>query len=298
VSSLLLAVGLAAAVVAAAAFSIESVVLDPGRVRAAGPAVLATAPVRRELVPRVASEIRDQAPGAGALTPGQLDDVARATLAEPTFIHAFSGALVAVRGHVFASEQRAVVLDPGDVATAITRASDGIPALAGTGTGTALAPHVTIDVGSAPDLHIVSSAIRTSGRIALVVAVLALAIAVPTAVRPRRALARVARWAVVVGVVQIVVLWLLPRFLLAAFGAWPDVAAALMRTAGAPVVLLAGAIVGVACAVLAAIGRIEAGARRRVRDAELDDLRRRTQWSPPPAAPVPQAPRPRPRSGV
>jgi hypothetical protein len=298
VSSLLLAIGLIAAVVAAVAVSVETVVLDATRVRAAGGAVLATGPVRRELVPRVASEIRTEIPGANALTPAQLNDVATRTLSEPAFVRAFSDGLVDVRDRVFGGGHGRVLLDPHGVATAVAQASTGVPALDGPGATSGLAPHVVIDAGSAPHLPVVATATRTAGRVALAVAVLALLLAVPAADRPRRALARVARCAVVVGVVQIVVLWLVPRFVLAAFGAWPDVAAALMRTAGARIVLIAIAAVVVGSVVLAVLGRLDAASRSRFRDAALDDLRRRTQWSPPPPLPAPHTRRPRPRSGV
>jgi hypothetical protein len=279
---LLLTIGLVALCIADAAIAVEQTVMTPDRVRAAAPGVLATGPVRRELTRRVASEVQRQLPGAQGLDQDRLDALAGAALREQQFVDAFSDALVELDAHVFRGHRGAVVLDDAAVtAAARDAAGSTTPELAAAfAPGTRLT--VSVETANAPDLHVLAGVVQSTARIGLVVGLVLVVVGIEFAPRRRRAVARVGRWAVVLGSVHIVLFGLVARYVLAAFGAWPDVAAALIRGASARALVVGSLLVVGGAVAVGTVHRIDTAARRRSRAAALQELSRRTSWSPPP----------------
>jgi hypothetical protein len=146
---------------------------------------------------------------------------------------------------------------------------------------------VSIDARGAPHLGSLASTIRLATRAALLLGVVLVAVGIACSPRPRHAVARTGRWALTLGIVQLVALGLVSRFVLAAFGAWPDVAAALLRGATGPFLVASAALAVAGGLAIRAAHRRDAAARMRERAAALDDLRRRTTWQPPPRADLP-----------
>jgi hypothetical protein len=279
---LLLTIGLVALCIADAAIAVEQTVMTPDRLRAAAPGVLATGPVRREMTRRVANELQRQLPGAQGLAQDRLDALAGAALREPRFVDAFADALVDLDGHVFQGHRGPVVLDDAAVTAAVRdAAASTTPELAASfAPGTRLT--VSLETANAPDLHTLAGVVKSTARTALVVGLVLVVVGIEFAPRRRRAVARVGRWAIVLGSLHLVLFGLVARYVLAAFGAWPDVAAALIRGASARALIVGTLLVAGGAVAVGAVHRIDTAARRRSRAAALQELSRRTSWSPPP----------------
>jgi hypothetical protein len=280
-SSLVLSVGLVAACIGDAALALQLTVLNSGRVRSSAGAVLSAGPARRAMVRRVAAEITRRAPAASVLSPKQLDQVASAAVRDPRFVTAFGDALVAVHKHTFNGARDPVVLTPEPVTAAVRDAmAASAPEL-----GPALPPSseltVDIDASSVPDLEVVGRGINAATAVGLSLFFASTVIGIAGAIRRRRAVARVARWAVGIGISNVVALWFVPRFMLAAFGPWPDVAAAFLRATAMPLVLASALMAAAGGATLSLVHRLDASAGRRARTAAMADLARRTSWRPP-----------------
>ncbi|MBV8950713.1 MAG: hypothetical protein JOZ99_07550 [Actinobacteria bacterium] len=286
-SSLVLTAGLAATCAGAAAFAIHVAVLDPGRARASGRAVLHAGPAKRAVAEHLDAALREQVPGAAGLTAAQLRDVTAAVERDPRFVAAFSDAVVAVQRHVFDRGPGLVVVQPTAVAAAVRdalaeRASDIAPNLP---PGAEL--NIELDVRSVPDLQAVGRGIDRAV-LGLLAGAAAIAVALAGARPRRRAVARTARCCVGIGLADVVVFGALPRFVLWAFGPWPEVAGAYLRATTTPIVIVGVALLVAGAVSMSLVHRLELAAGRLARRHALAELARRTEWRPPPVERTPQ----------
>jgi hypothetical protein len=286
-SSLVLTVGLVAGSVASIAFACHVAVLDASTLKAAAPAILETGPVRRAISERIVAELERQAPGTAGLPPEQLGHLTSSVMRDRRFVGAFGDALVDVQRHVFRGARGPVVLAPPPVTAAVRDAMTTAPGMTALPATAELG--IVIDAGSVPDLEAVGHGIDATARAGAAAWIASIALGIAGAVRRRRAVARVARWAVGVGLSGVMLLGVVPRLVLTAFGAWPDVAAALLRVS-TEALAIAGAGLGVAGAVtLAMVHHLDVAAADRARAHAMAELARRTSWRPPP---VERTPRP------
>lgn len=291
VSSLVLTAGLAAACVGAAALAVDVVVLDPGRARHGAASVLHTGRVQRALTTRVAAALEREAPGAGA-SPDEIRTVTAKALDDRRFVAAFSDAVIEVQRHLFHGDRGAVILAPASVTAALRDASGTTaPEIAASLPPTAQLA-VEVDAGWLPNLRDVARGIDAARLAALGGGIALVIIGVAGAPRPRRALARVARWAIGIGVASVLVLWALP-LVFSVFGTWEAVGGTYVRATAVPLVLGGMTLVVAGTTTLWLVHRADIAARHRARLHEMAELSRRTAWRPPPVERTPQRnPRP------
>jgi hypothetical protein len=286
-SSLVLTVGLVAACAGSAALACHVTALDAGRARASAPSVLRTGPVRRAMSERIAAEVEREVPGIGDLPPDQLAQVTAASVRDPRFVHAFGDGLATLQRHVFRGDRGPVTVAPGPVTDAVRDAITATaPALGGAVPPTAEL-RVDINAGSVPNLQAVGQGVDAVAALGLSVGVPSIIVGIAGSMRRRRAVARVARFGIGIGISNVVWLWFVPRFVLASVGPWPDVAGAYIRAAAAPVVVGSVGLVAAGVAALSMVHRLDSAAARRSQARELADLARRTLWRPPPLARTP-----------
>jgi hypothetical protein len=285
--SLVFSAGLVGTAAGSAALAAHVMLLDTARVRASAPTVLRSGPVWRAMSARVSTATVRHA-AAGSVSADELDRVTSTAMRDPRFVGAFADALVALQRDVFGGQRGPVVLPPGPVTAAVRDASaDATPVLAAT-----LSPTtelvVEIDARGVPDLHAVGEGIDATARVGLVVGIAFIALGACLSPRRRRALGRVSRFAVTVGVTNVFCLWLIPRFVLAAFGPWPAVAAAHIRTSAEPLAF-GGLLLALAGATtLWLLQRNDVSNAHRKQTLELAALARRTSWHPPAPERTPQ----------
>jgi hypothetical protein len=287
-SSLLFSVGLVLTCAGSAALACHVTALDPGRARASAASVLRSGPVRRAMSKRIAAQLEREAPGTTGAAPDQVAQVTAATMRDPRFVRAFGDGLAALQGRVFRGGRGSVAVAAAPVTEAVRDAIAATsPALAASLPPTAEL-HVDIDVQSVPDLQTVGRGIDAVAGLGFAVGVALIVLGIAGTTRRRHAVARVARFGIVIGIANVVWLWLLPRFVLAALGAWPDVAGAYVGAAAVPVVLISVGLIAAAAATLSVVHRLDLAAGRRAQARELADLARRTMWRPPPLERTPQ----------
>ncbi len=286
-SPLVLTAGLVATCAGSAAFSLHVAVLDTGRVRAGAGEVLRSAPVERAMTERIVAALRAQVPGTDAVPPQQLTDVATRVQRDPRFVSAFGAGVVGVQRHVFDGGPGLVLLPEAPVTAALRDAVTArAPALAG-----ALPPgvelNVDIDARSVPNLEAVGHGIDNA-MLALLVGTAALVVAIVTARPRRRAVARVARCMIGIGVFETILFGAVPRVVLWAFGPWAQVAGAYLRATMTPFVIASIVLTVGGAWALTLVHRLEVAAGRRAREQALADLARRTEWRPPAVERAPQ----------
>ncbi len=286
VSSVVLTAGLAAACAGSAALALDVALLAPGRARHGAASVLHTKRVQRALTARVAEALEQEAPGAGA-SPDQVRDVTAKALHDRRFVAAFADGIVQVQRHLFHGDRGAIVLPPAPVTAALRDASSKTAPTIAADLPPAAQLNVEIDAGWVPDLRDVARGIDAATLAGLGGGLALVMIGVAGARRPRRALGRVARWAVVIGVAYVVMLWVLP-LVISVFGAWPDVAGTYVRATGVPLVFGGVTLAVAGSTTLWLLHRAEVSARHRARRREMAELARRTSWRPPPLERTPQ----------
>lgn len=287
-----LAVGLIAGSFAWWGFTLERTVGDAGRADEVVDVLLDQGGVQEGLAEATETALRGALPAdlAVALTPAQVEAVARSALAGPESQAAVRQALLAVHGYVTGSQEAVPVLAGGAVDAAMRQQLVAVrPDLA------AAVPSVAPLSVALPDqgLEAARSSRREladSVRLAAVVAAVSLAVALVVSPRRSRVLRTVGWWALVTGGLGVVLRFAVPAFAEAALPAGPSLIGGL-AAAVAESMLWPGLILVALGNMLFLGGSLIDWAERQQHARHVarphDDLRWSSHADLPPPAPVP-----------
>lgn len=243
----LLGLGLLAASIAYSALSVELTVLDAHRLSESAEHVLAAAPVRRALTEQLGDSIA-RSIGNFPSERATIDAAATDTLRDPRFRRAFAGALLQLHARLFDESGAPVILDTTEVAAAVhDTVARRDPALA-----RRIPPDsaisVTVPSDNIPDLSWMKRDVEATARLATLAAFLLVTAGIALHVRPAWAIAKIGRWCITVGTLQLVLFLVVPRIVLPGFGDGAKVAAAVVdgitTVLVLPAVLLVSAGIG------------------------------------------------------
>lgn len=273
-ANLLLTIGLLAAFLGYSGWTLTQTIFNADAVARSAEQILRTPAVRTEITNRLIDTINREVPNASTqLDPVEVVNTANAAVQQEAFVTAFSDALRSLHGMVFGQKVSSVTLQAGDVGAAIRSAAETTaPGLAAQIPSDGIA--VTLTTDDVPTLRNLPPAVETLTYLLFAIAVLCIVCAVAVHPDHAAALGRVGRWALVLGVTQLFLFWVLPRWGLNSVGGeWGEVTAAVLRGAGTP--FLRGAVtigvVGGLCLIGSEIWRTRrANAVRRLRNARLN----------------------------
>jgi len=264
----LLVAGLLCAAVAGGLWAVGSTIRNRSTVLAEGTSLAKSEPVREEFAWQIADAI---VPHSAASSPADLNranDIARNAVESDAFQQAFVAALPGIYDRVVEGASADVVLDPGLVATAITSAGGTPP------------PGFTlrVDAANLPDLRRpVDLMLRASIALGILGLVL-IGIGVATATHRGRAVMRIGRWMITMGLLTIVAFWLLPTVALLPLGGWVSVIGIVLAT-GDWLVLPTAILTAVGITILV-LGRAGEAETRRRNLASIPQQARRTPSRP------------------
>jgi hypothetical protein len=245
-----LTVGLSLAVAAFTLWAVQATALDQGSLHRHARDVLSESPVRDAMATRVANGIMINVPGGVAADPSLVATVASRAIEQPEFVAAFAAALDRVQARVVHGTEGPITLDPALVTQAVRAAGATEPQLA-----TPIAATAPIVVGvpdrEIPDLARWADLLEAAVRAFAFFAVLLITYALLRIEHRVWALARIGRWAIVLGVSTLGLFWLVPRALVRPLGGWIAVGGAV---AGAADVLVPISLVLIAVGGLAVFG--------------------------------------------
>jgi hypothetical protein len=262
-SRFLLSAGLILATVGYVAYGLEATVLDAHRVNHAAHDMLKTSPVRDPLSRRLAYAIATHMPPGVPLDQPMLEQASHQALKRPAFVDAFSGALIAVQQHVFSHGTGLIALNTTLVTDAARQALTEVDAPA----AGLLPPDtqliVLVDTDKIPDLGIWAGPIRITARAAGLLGAVMLVLGFATDKHRARALGRIGRWMLMIGIVQLIFFVALPKLVLPQFGGWAEVAGTVIST-GSFFVAPALALIGFGIGMIVFGGRWSGVERRHV----------------------------------
>jgi hypothetical protein len=248
----LLVLGLTCLAIGGALLAVHRTITDEPTILRESGALARSEPVREEFAGRIAAAMTPPsiAPDPAALH--QTNETARAAVQTPQFEEAFQLALPTIYARMVNGVDTPVTLDPALIAAAIR--STGVLPPANL--------HVDIDADSIPDLR---RPLDLAARAATALGVLGLVLVVAGLVlspHRGRAVMRIGRWLITVGVLAILLFWAIPTLALLPLGGWVGVAGILLAT-GEWIVVPAAVVAAVGVTILV-FGRLdEDGDRRR-----------------------------------
>ena len=228
-------VGLSCAVLAGALWSVKTTIVDRGTILREANTMARSEPVREEFARQIAVAIVPHSAVSDPTVINAANDTARQAVKTPEFQAAFTAVVPELYSQVVDGGGADVVLDHALINEAITS----------TGTAMPEGLELRIEKGVLPDLR---RTLEIMGRAATVLgAVAALLIGIGLALSSHRgrAVMRIGRWLVTVGIGTIVVFWALPTLALLPLGGWISLFG---------IVLVTGDWLAVPAAVLTAIG--------------------------------------------
>jgi hypothetical protein len=242
----ILTFGLVLGTIAVLLMCVSRVALDEAAVEGTASTLLTAERVEEPMRARTASAIAATVPGAGGLEPGELEHVARRAVDQPEFVAAFRDGVASVYRHVFAGETGPVVLEPEAVRKATAAALGAVEPDLRVEVPPTSVPVVALDSASVPRLDGWAPVVRRTAAISGVLALVLLVLGLVLSERRARAVARIGRWATVVGLAVLVLFWLLPRAVAPMVGGWTEVAGVVTSSSSAllvpGLVLTAGGI--------------------------------------------------------
>lgn len=243
-----LVAGLLCVAVAAGAWAVASTIRNRSAVLDEASSIAKSEPVREEFAWQIAEAI---VPHTAASDPNQINQanaVARRAVESDEFQQAFVAALPQIYDRVVEGTNADVVLDPGLVDAAVIDAG-GVPPAGLT---------LRVGAGDVPDLHrTLDLMLRASAALAAIGLVLIL-LAVAFAPHRGRAIMRIGRWMITLGVLTIVLFWLLPTVAFLPLGGWVSVVGIVLATGDwlvVPAAILTAA--GITIVVLGRAGEVE-----------------------------------------
>jgi hypothetical protein len=222
----LVTVGLLLATVGGVLATVEVAVRSRADLVARAEEIAATTPVHDALAERLANTLAPPNPDPPDDEIGQPNPalpVARRAVTEPAFTRAFARTLGLVHDHVVEGSNAPLALDPDLVGRAVAQASGG---------GSAVPVPMDLDADLFPDAHRSIALVELASRLLLLLGVAAVAGGVCASHRRARTTMRLGRWAVVVGVVGVLVYWALPDLVLVPLGGWAAVGGLVIESGG------------------------------------------------------------------
>jgi hypothetical protein len=247
-----LVTGLSCAVVAGALWSVQHTITDRQTILREANTLARSEPVREEFSGQIADAIVPHNTQSSPADINAANDVARKAVESPEFETAFANALPAMYAQVVDGVTGAVVLDPGLVNQAVRS------------TGATPPPDLTLRIapGQLPDLRRPLDLLARGAAALGALAALLIGFGLATSSHRGRAVMRIGRWMITVGILAIVAFWALPTLALLPLGGWISVIGIVLATAdwlAVPAAVMAA--IGVAIVVVGRAGENE-GRRR------------------------------------
>jgi hypothetical protein len=238
--------------VAGGMWAVASTARNRSTVLAEARTIAESEPVREHFAWQIADAL---VPHSAASNPADItrsNDIARKAVESDAFQQAFVAALPAIYDRVVEGATADVVLDRGLASSAVLSAGGTPP------------PDLTLQVRASdlPDLRRPLELMMRASVALAILGLLLLVVAVATTSHRGRAVMRVGRWMITVGLLTIVTFWLLPTLALLPLGGWVGVIGIILATGdwlALPAALLTAA--GITIVVLGRAG--EAETRRR-----------------------------------
>lgn len=217
----LLVIGLTCLTIAGILGALEATVSDRDRILSESDSIAKSEAVREEFAWKIADGlVPHDAAISNPIEINRSNQVARTAVESPEFQQAFVAALPALYTRLVDGQGGDVDLDPLLVDQAIVKAGGAPPS------GYVLRVHAT-DI---PDLHrtlnMMQRAAIALGAFGLLLVAAAL---IWTKHRPR-AVMRIGRWLITIGVLTMLMFWVIPQFALLPFGNWPAMVGLILAT--------------------------------------------------------------------
>ncbi len=248
----LLVLGLSCLALGAGLLALHRTITDRSTILAESGTLAQSEPIREEFAGRIAGALTEEMVAPNPATLQQMNDVAKAAVRTPQFEEAFQLALPTIYARVVDGVDASATLDPALLADAVRS------------TGTQPPPNLRVDFPAdrVPDLaRTLDLAERGATALGIIGLILAIAGLVMSPHRGR-AVMRIGRWLVVVGVLAVAMFWAVPTLALLPMGGWLAVLGILLAT-GDWVVVPAAVMASIGVAIMV-FGRLDdEGERRR-----------------------------------
>jgi hypothetical protein len=243
-----LVVGLVCAALAAGMWAVASTVRNRTTVLAEATSIAKSEPVREEFAWKIADAIVPHSAASNPADIARANEVARRAVESEQFQQAFVVALPMIYDQLVDGTGSDVVLDPALVNSAIVSAGGTAP----------IGFTLGVAASDIPDLRR-SLDLMVNASIALgLVGILLIGIGVATADHRGRAVMRIGRWMITVGLLTIATFWLLPTVVFLPLGGWVSVIGIVLATGdwlAVPAAILTAA--GITILVLGRAGETE-----------------------------------------
>jgi len=264
----LLVAGLLCAALAGGLWAVASTIRNRATVLAEATSIAKREPVREQFGWQIADAIVPHSAASNPADINRANDIARKAVESDAFQQAFVAALPGIYDRVVEGANADVVLDPGLVTTAITSAGGTPP------------PGFTLQVKATdlPDLRRPLDLMLRASFALGVVGLVLIGFGLGTAAHRGRAVMRIGRWMITMGLLTIAAFWLLPTVALLPLGGWVSVIGIVLATGDwlvLPTAILT--VIGITIVVLGRAGEAET---RRRNLASIPQQSRRTPSRP------------------
>lgn len=218
-----LTLGLLGATIAAFLGALSATAFSEPVLTDTAPSMLDAARVRDPIRLRTAAALVATVGAVAAMDPESRDRLTESVLDQPAFIAGFAGVLESVYDHIFAGETGPIVVDPAAVRSATEAALAEVAPDATAAVPPESLPLVAVDTASIPRLDGWDRTARVGAIVLAVTSFVAIGFGVARADKRLRAVGRVGRWCVVVGLCGLGLFWLIPTFVTPFLGGWIEV---------------------------------------------------------------------------
>ena len=244
----ILVVGLSCAVAAGAMWSVQHTITDRTTILREADTLARSEPVREEFASQIADAIVPHNAQSNPTEINAANEIGRKAVETPQFETAFADAVPALYAQVVNGVPGAVVLDTGLVDQAV-RATGATPPAELT---------LQIAPGRLPDLRRPLDLLGRASAALGAFAVLLIFLGVGFSEHRGRAVMRIGRWMITVGILSIIAFWALPTLALLPLGGWISVIGIVLATAdwlAVPAAVMAA--IGIAIVVIGRAGENE-----------------------------------------
>jgi hypothetical protein len=244
----LLVAGLLCAAVGACTWAVANTARNRSTILAEATTIAKSEPVREAFAWQIADAL---VPHSAASTPADIarsNDIARRAVESDAFQQAFVAALPSMYDRVVAGTDADTVLDPALVDTAVTSAG-GTPPFGFT---------LKVAASDLPDLQRPLDLMVRAGTAIAALGVVLIGCALAISDHRGRAVMRIGRWMITLGLVTITMFWLLPMAALLPLGGWISVVGIVLATGdwlALPAAILT--VAGITIVVLGRAGEVE-----------------------------------------
>jgi hypothetical protein len=216
----LLVAGLLCVAVAGGMWALASTVRNRATVLAEATSIAKSEPVRDEFGFQIADALVPHSAVSNPVDINHANDVARKAVESPAFQQAFIAALPAIYDRIVEGTGQDAVLDPGLVNGAVSSAGATLPP------GFVL----RVEASSLPDLRRPLDLMLRAGAALAALGLVLIAVAVASAAHRGRAVMRIGRWMITMGLITIALFWLLPTIAFLPLGGWVSVVGIVLAT--------------------------------------------------------------------